>query len=152
MTLVAGAVTVDGQVLNPYDLTVEVLQNEFTAQTVDVTFLSGEETVSTQFTGVPLWQVIGAAQPNLNADVRNDRISTFIVVTASDGYQAVIAWGEIDPEFGNANILLAYEENGAPIEDSQGAIRLVVPTDARGGRYVSGVVNISLRDAPRVEN
>jgi DMSO/TMAO reductase YedYZ molybdopterin-dependent catalytic subunit len=123
----------------------------YSPQTIDVTFLSGEETVSTSFTGVPLWQIISAAQPNLNADVRNDRISTFIVVTSSDGYQAVIAWGEIDPEFAGQPILLAYEEQGAPIADEQGPIRLVVPTDARGGRYVSGVVNISLRNAPTVQ-
>lgn len=144
------AATVDGQVLNPLTLTVESLESDFSSQTVDVTFLSGEETVTTQFTGVPLWQVISAAQPNLNADVRNDRISTFIVVTASDGYQAVIAWGEIDPEFGNQPILVAYAEQGEPIADAQGPIRLIVPGDGRGGRYVSGVVNITLRDAPTV--
>jgi molybdate transport system substrate-binding protein len=144
------AFTVDGQVLNPITLTVDDLRNNFSSQTIDVTFLSGQDTVSTSFTGVPLWQVISAAQPNLNADMSNDRLSTFIVVTATDNYQAVIAWGEIDPEFGNQPILVAYEENGAPIADEEGAIRLVVPGDGRGGRYVSGVVNISLRDAPTV--
>ncbi len=144
------ALTVDGQVLNSITLTVDDLSSSFSAQTIDVTYLTGTETVSTSFTGVPLWQIISAAQPNLNADVRNDRISTFIVVTAADGYQAVIAWGEIDPEFGNQPILVAYEENGAPIANAQGPIRLVVPGDIRGGRYVSGVVNISLRDAPTV--
>lgn len=144
------AFTVDGQVLNPITLTADDLRNNFSSQTIDVTFQSGQDTVSTTFTGVPLWQVIGAAQPNLNADVSNDRLSTFIVVTATDNYQAVIAWGEIDPEFGNQPILVAYEENGAPIADEEGSIRLVVPGDGRGGRYVSGVVNISLRDAPTV--
>mgnify|MGYP001339423698 FL=1 len=142
------AFTVDGQVLNPITLTADDLRNHFSSQTIDVTYLSGTDTVSTSFTGVPLWLVISAAQPNLNADVRNDRISTFIVVTAADGYQAVIAWGEIDPEYGNQPILVAYEENGAPIAGTPGSIRLVVPGDAREGRYVSGVVNISLRDAP----
>ncbi|MBK9748062.1 MAG: molybdate ABC transporter substrate-binding protein [Chloroflexi bacterium] len=144
------AFTVDGQVLNPVTLTVADLTSSFSAQTVDVAYLSGTDTVSTSFTGVPLWQIISAAQPNLNADVRNDRLSTFIVVTAADGYQAVIAWGEIDPEFGNQPILVAYAENGAPIAGGSGPIRLVVPGDARGGRYVSGIVNISLRDAPVV--
>jgi molybdate transport system substrate-binding protein len=144
--------TVDGQILNPMTLTAEDLQAGYSPQTLDVTFLNGTETVSSQFTGVPLWQIISAAQPNLNADVPNDRISMFIVVTGSDGYQAVIAWGEIDPEFGNEPILLAYAENVAPIADEQGTIRLVVPSDGRGGRYVQGVVNISLRDAPTVGN
>ncbi|MBK8025571.1 MAG: molybdopterin-dependent oxidoreductase [Chloroflexi bacterium] len=152
MTLPEGntAVSVDGQVLNPLTLTVEDLRSSFSSQTIDVTYLSGEDTVSASFTGVPLWQVISAAQPNLNADVRNDRVSTFIVVTGSDGYQAVIAWGEIDPEYAGQPILVAYERDGAAIDADQGPIQLVVPTDARGSRYVSGVVNISLRDAPTV--
>jgi molybdate transport system substrate-binding protein len=146
------AFTVDGQVLNPLTLTVEDLQNSFSTQTIDVTYQSGEESVSTSFTGVPLWQVISAAQPNLNADVRNDHLSTFIVVTASDGYQAVISWGEIDPEYAGQPILVAFEQDGGAITDEQGSIRLVVPTDARGGRYVSGIANISLRDAPSLTN
>lgn len=144
------AVTVDGQVLNPISLTVDDLSSRFSSRSLEVSYRSGSETVSTSFTGVPLWQILSVAQPNLNADVRNDRVSTFIVVTASDGYQAVIAWGEIDPEFGDQPVLLAYQENGAPIDDPQGPFRLVVPGDARDGRNVSGVVNISLRDAPVV--
>jgi molybdate transport system substrate-binding protein len=144
------SVTVDGQVLNPITLTVESLSTDYASQTIDVTYMSGEESVSTSFTGVRLWDILSSAQPNFNADVRNDKLSTFIVVTASDGYQAVIAWGEIDPEFGNQPILVAFEQEGAPIADEQGPIRLIVPGDMRGGRYVSGIVNISLRDAPTV--
>ena len=144
------AVTVDGQVLNPLTLTADDLRANYPSQMLDVTYLSGEDSVSARFTGVPLWQIFSAAQPNLNADVKNDRLSLFVVVTGSDGYQAVIAWGEIDPEFGGQPILLAFEQDGAPISDAQGALRLVVPGDAHGGRYVSGVVNISLRDAPAV--
>jgi molybdate transport system substrate-binding protein len=144
------AFTVDGQVLNPISLTAEDLQANFSSQTLEVSFLNGTDTVSTSFTGVPLWQIINAAQPNINADIRNDRLSMFLVVTGSDGYQAVIAWAEIDPEYSAEPILLAYAENGAAIADEQGTIRLVVPNDSRGGRYVSGVVNISLRDAPMV--
>lgn len=147
-----GTLLVDGQVLNPLTLTADVLRDNFSSQTVEVTYLSGEETVTTSFTGVLLWDIVSAAQPNLNADVRNDRLSMYLVVTSSDRYQAVIAWGEIDPDFGGQPILLAYAQEGAPIADSQGPLRLVVPTDLRGGRYVSGVVNISLRDAPTAGN
>jgi len=134
----------------PLTLTADDLRANYPAQTLDVTYLSGEGSISASFTGVSLWQILSAAQPNLNADVKNDRLSLFVVVTGSDGYQAVIAWGEIDPEFGNQPVLVAYEQDGAPISDASGTLRLVVPGDAHGGRYVSGVVNISLRDAPAV--
>ena len=101
--------------------------------------------------GVRLWDVINGAQANFNGDEKNDKLGIFIVATGSDGYQAVISWGEIDPDFGNQPVLVAYEEQGAPIaEDKGGSIRLVVPGDARDGRYVSGLVSLSLRDAPQV--
>lgn len=144
----AGSVTVDGQVLNPLTLTAADLAANYSVQTVEATYLSGSETVTRTFTGALLWQVISAAQPNFNADQHNDKLSTYLVISAADGYQAVIAWGEIDPEFGNQPVLLAYEEDGAPI--GEGVLRLVVPNDVRGGRYVTGVANISLRDAPAI--
>jgi molybdate transport system substrate-binding protein len=142
------AVQVGGQVLNPYKLTVESLKRDFAAQTLDVKYLSGENEVSASFTGAYLRDIIDAAQVNLNADVRNDKLSLFIVATATDGYQAIIAYAEIDPDFGNQPILVAYEQDGKPIADTQGPIRLIVPGDKRGGRYVSGVISLEVRDAP----
>mgnify|MGYP000288819885 CR=1 FL=1 len=141
-----GSLHVGGQVLNPLALTSDDLRNNYAAYTVDVTYLSGEETVTATFTGALLWDIISAAQVNLNADLRNDQLSMFIVASAPDNYQAVIAWGEIDPEFGNQQILVAYEQDGAPLD----ALRLVVPADARGGRYVNQLVSLEVRDAPPI--
>ncbi len=148
LSTTAGSINVDGQVLNPLTLTVDSLKSDYTSVTEDVTYLSGADTTTTTFTGVPLWEIMSAAEPNFNADVKNDKLSTYIVVTGTDGYQAVIAWGEIDPDFTGEQILVAYEEKGQPLTDAQGPIRLVVPSDKHGGRYVSGVADISLRDAP----
>lgn len=148
LSATAGSATVDGQVLNPLTLTVDSLKSDFTSVTENVSFLSGTDTTTASFTGVPLWAIMSAAEPNFNADVKNDKLSTYLVVTGTDGYQAVIAWGEIDPDFTGEQIIVAYAENGQPITDTQGPIRLVVPSDKHGGRYVSGVADISLRDAP----
>jgi molybdate transport system substrate-binding protein len=143
-----GKLHVEGQIFNPLALTVDDLRDNYTAKTMDVTYKSGDDTVSTTYTGALLWDILNNAQANFNADVKNDKLSMFIVATGSDGYQAVIAWGEIDPDFGNQPILIAYDENGAPI--AEGAVRLIVPGDAHGGRYVSSLVNLSLHDAPPV--
>ncbi len=145
-----GKLHVDGQILNPLALTADDLRANYASHTLDVTYTSGEDTVSSTFTGVLLWDILNDAQANLNADVKNEKLSTFIVATGNDGYQAVISWGEIDPEFGNQPILVAYEEKGQPLSDEQGGLRLVVPGDGRGGRYISSLVNLSLRDAPPV--
>jgi len=96
-----------------------------------------------------LRDILDAAQVNYNPDAKNDTLSMIIVATGSDGYQAVIAYGEIDASFGNQPVLVAYEQDGKPLADAT-PIRLVVPGDKRGGRYVSNLVSLEIRRAPVV--
>jgi molybdate transport system substrate-binding protein len=144
-----GALHVGGQVLNPLKLTVDDLKNNYTAQKVDVTYLSGTNTVKAAFTGVDLREVLDAAQINYNPDQKNDTLSMYIVATGSNGYQAILAYGDIAPNFGNQQILVAYEQDGKPITDS-GPIRLVVPGDSYDGRYVSNLIGLEVRHGPVV--
>jgi hypothetical protein len=69
-----------------------------------------------------------------------------VSVTASDAYQALVAYGEIDPSFEGKQVLLATTQDGVSLAD-QGP-RLVVPGDIAGGRYVTGVVKVRI-DKPR---
>jgi molybdate transport system substrate-binding protein len=147
-----GALHIGGQVLNPLKLTVEDLKANYPSVKKEVTYLSGENSVSASFTGVLLVDILDSAQINLNADVKNDKLSIIIVGTATDKYQAVIAYGEIDPDFGNQPVMVAYEQDGKLIADKEGPIRLIVPGDKRGGRYVSGLVSLEVRDAPAVSD
>ena len=73
-------------------------------------------------------------------ETKNDALRHAVLVTASDCYQAVVAWGEIDPRFATTEVLLAYEEDRQPLARP----RLVVPGDERGGRYVTDVTRVSL--------
>jgi molybdate transport system substrate-binding protein len=141
-----GALHVGGQVLNPLTLTVDDLKNNYTAQKADVTYLDSTDTVTVSVTGVYLRDILDAAEVNYNPDVKNDTLSMYIVATGSDGYQAIIAYGEIDPSFAGQPVLVAYEQDGQPLT----ALRLVVPGDKHGGRYVSNLVSLEVRPAPVV--
>ncbi len=46
---------------------------------------------------------------------------------ALDGYQAVFALPEIDPEFTDRVILLATAKDGSPMPDAEGPFRIVRP-------------------------
>ena len=72
-------------------------------------------------------------------------LQLYLIMTANDGYQVVISGGEIDPNFGNAPMLLAWEQDGTALSAENGPLRLVVPGDLRGGRYVYGIVSIDVR-------
>jgi DMSO/TMAO reductase YedYZ molybdopterin-dependent catalytic subunit len=144
-------VYVAGHILAPTAYLPEALRARFPPHTIDVSYLRDDQHISGSFTGVRLYDVFARAGVKTDPEVLDDNLSLYIVVTGRDGYQATIAWAEIDPEFGNHHILLAYAQNGLPIVGKQGPFRLIVPRDKRGGRYVMGVARLDLMDAPRAE-
>lgn len=113
-------------------------------ESVDVTFMSGSGEQKHSFTGTSLYGVLEHVGLPFPEGVKNPMLKTYLVVTANDGYQVVIAGGELDPAFGNVPMLLAWEQDGAALEGTDGPIRLVVPGDTKGGRYVSGIVSIEV--------
>jgi hypothetical protein len=48
----------------------------------------------------------------------------------------IFSLGELDPDFGNAHVLVADKRNGAPLFGYQGPLRLVVAGDKHGARSV----------------
>jgi len=107
------------------------------------------------FTGVSLWTLLtdanGGGDLTTNPQVKNDSLRKYVVVMGSDGTQAVVAVGEIHPNFGNQPDLVAYDVNGQPL-DNDGFAQLVVPRDQSGGRYVANLVRLEVRGstAPQV--
>jgi len=115
------------------------------SQTIDVQYLAGVSPTMKSYIGVSLYDLVMAANPRVDAARKNDLLRFSVLVTGSDGYQALIAWGEIDPGFEGKAVLIAYADgNGQPLGADEGMARLVVPGDQKGGRYVSNVASITL--------
>ncbi|MGJ7510243.1 molybdopterin-dependent oxidoreductase [Variovorax sp. GT1P44] len=101
------------------------------------------------YTGVSLWTLLhGTTGIKVDPTVKNASMAMYVVATGSDGYKAVIALGEIDPDFGNKMALVAYSVNGAPL-DRNGMARLIVPGDVKMGRSVSNLAAIEVLASPR---
>src|SRR3954469_11570539 len=107
----------------------------------EVSYLTGHGTEQASYTGALLWSVLDSAGV-LAGDPRA-RLQRTVAVTGRDGYVAVLALAEIDPEFEGKQVLLAYRRNNQPFSNNE--LRLVVPGDRRGGRSVHDVVRIELR-------
>jgi hypothetical protein len=90
-----------------------------------------------------LWDVIGASGV---VDVARPREVAHLAVriTGADGYSALIALGEIAPQFEGKQVLLADQMNGVALAGR--ALRLIVPGDGLGGRSVRDVVLITIGD------
>jgi DMSO/TMAO reductase YedYZ molybdopterin-dependent catalytic subunit len=139
-------VAIKGLVGAPRSFTREDLM-KLPAETVQVSYQAGQGTDSASFTGTRLLNVFDAAGgAKLPADTNNAKLRVTVMVTGADGYQVVFGWGDLDPDFGAAPILLAYARDGQPMGDKAGMARLVVPGDKRGGRYVSTVKSVELND------
>jgi hypothetical protein len=70
---------------------------------------------------------------------------SYILVTASDGYQVLYSWGEVFNSPLGDDIYLAFARNGAPIADAEGAFALFSVKDIKPGpRYARGVASIQV--------
>lgn len=135
-----------GVIKHPAHLTLADLQR-YPALTVHVTFLAGSSPTRAAYTGVLLWTLLNAAGVQTDPRRKNDLLGKYVVVTGSDGYQAVIAVAEVLPDYGHQPILVAYQRDGARLGAGEGMARLVVPGDKRGGRYVDNIIRIDVRNA-----
>lgn len=132
---------IGGQVDERVRLRVDDLRS-LPAQTVTVSFSSGSGSQTHTYTGPLLTDVLALAKPSLDPDVKNDALRFYASAIGSDGYAAIVSFGEIDAGFGARQVLLAYDEDGTDL--CEAGPRLVVPGDIKGGRYVSNVVRVQV--------
>ncbi|WP_460070438.1 molybdopterin-dependent oxidoreductase [Streptomyces sp. YKOK-I1] len=93
-----------------------------------------------RFTGPLLHDVLSAARPGFDPARRKDRLRFLIAVHGADGHHALLSWAEIDPDFGNAAVLLATTIDDTPLDGA--GPQLVLPQDRCGARHISGIDTI----------
>ena len=138
----SGAVVVRGLVAQPRHFTRDDLA-ALPQTTRTATFVSrgGERTVT--YTGPRLLDVIKAAG-GIVEEQRLDRLRTYLVARSATGYEVVFSWGEIDASFGDGDFLLAHDSDDPTSTPNPGALRLVVPNDHHGGRYVGQLIELEV--------
>lgn len=135
-------IAIDGQVQKPGHLTLADLQ-ALPPTTVSASFVTGHGQESGAYTGVLLWTLLTNASI-VDADPKLHLRHTILVTSGADQYVVALAIGEIDPKFEGKSVIIAYAEDGKPL-DAQDGLRLVVPGDSHGGRAVKDVVHIEVR-------
>ncbi|MEU2390843.1 molybdopterin-dependent oxidoreductase [Streptomyces sp. NPDC007369] len=92
------------------------------------------------FEGPLLRDVIQDAGPGFDAHRRKDRSRFLLAISGGDGHHTVVAWAELDGDFGDTPVLLATRLDGSDLDDA--GAQLVVPSDRCGARYVSAVTRV----------
>ncbi len=109
----------------------------------------GHDSTAT-YEGVTLTEILRKAGAPLGKLLRGKAMASYVVVTAHDGYRVVFALPELDPDFTDASnqIILADTVDGKPLSDTQGPVRIVVPQEKKGARWIRMVESIEVVNLP----
>jgi hypothetical protein len=105
----------------------------------------GSENTAT-FEGVALKTVLTKGGVEFGHSMRGKRLASCLLVEAADGYAAVIALPEIDPDFTDKQIVLAFLQDGKPLDAKAGPYRIVIPDEKRMARWVRQVTTLKIVD------
>jgi hypothetical protein len=98
------------------------------------------------FEGVTLKSVLEKAGVSFGESMKGKRLSSCLLVEATDGYRAVIALPELDPAFTDKQTLLAFLRDGKPLGEKEGPYRIVIPDEKRMARWVRQVTTLKIVD------
>jgi DMSO/TMAO reductase YedYZ molybdopterin-dependent catalytic subunit len=104
-----------------------------------------------EFEGVALGLILQKAGVESGKDLRGPAVSKYLVVEAADGYRAVFALPELDEAFTDLPVILADKRDGKPLSEKEGPLRVVVPHEKRGARWVRMVTALTIQKAPATE-
>jgi hypothetical protein len=145
---IATKIAVTGEVKKPTVFVLRQLE-QFAPAEENVTFFGMSGVTTNSYTGALLWDVLNLPPVGgivTNPSVKNDILHKIIIVTGTDCYQSVFGAGEVNPFFGDNQIMLAYAANGKPL-GSEGFAQLIAPGDKAGGRFVFNIATIEVKDA-----
>jgi DMSO/TMAO reductase YedYZ molybdopterin-dependent catalytic subunit len=127
----AATLTVAGDVSTPLSLSVTGLKS------LPRTHVEAKDEGRTVvYEGVLVAEILKRAGAPLGADLRGNAMSTYVLASASDGYQVLFSLAELDPAFTSNDIIVADTIDGKPLFAYQGPLRIVAPKDARGARSI----------------
>src|SRR5262249_27025012 len=114
-------------------------------QQISISFLSGQGMRSATFAG-PLLSDVLAQTKAVDPAHHQSHVAQLLVLAGRDGYRAVLALAELAPEFEGKQVILASQMDGKPLGD--GHLRIVVPSDKRGGRSVRDIARVEVKTLP----
>ena len=131
----AQTLTIEGDIPRPVTLTRDDLA-KLTVQTLNVE-IHNKPVV---FEGVQLYEVLRHVGVPGGKEGRPKAVRMYVVARAQDGFKALFAVAELDPEITGRKLLLAWSADGKPLD----AFRLVAPSEKAHTRWVFGLKSLKI--------
>ncbi|HXZ42149.1 MAG TPA: molybdopterin-dependent oxidoreductase [Terriglobales bacterium] len=105
---------------------------------------AGSSDAPVTYEGVLLKAVLEKAGVEFGTTLRGKRMASCLLVEAADQYRVVIALPELDPDFTDKQIMLAFLRDGKPLDQKEGPYRIVIPDEKRMARWVRQVTTLKI--------
>ncbi len=135
---------VEGAVPAPLTLTAEDLA-KMPRTTATLASDGGTDT----YEGVLLYDILVKAGFQFGHMPAGKGVPFCILATGKDGFQAVFALGEIDPQLAGEKIFIADKENGLPLPDRYKPFRIISPQDKKNARSIYSLVKLEVIKFPQ---
>lgn len=100
------------------------------------------------YEGVLLYDILVKAGWQFGHSTMGKNAPTCLVATGKDGFRAVFALAEIDPQFSGVKVLIADKENGLPLPDRYKPFRVISPQDKMRARSIYSLVKLEVVKLP----
>lgn len=114
---------------------------------ITVTIHNSHTDADETYSGVRLAELLAKLGAPLGKELRGEAMDAYIVAAGSDGYSAVLALAEVDPDFHPGEVIVADAMNDKPLDARSGPLKLVVSEDKRPARSVRNLISIELKSA-----
>jgi DMSO/TMAO reductase YedYZ molybdopterin-dependent catalytic subunit len=96
------------------------------------------------YSGVPVRDLLARAGVQFGEKLRGKGLRQVVIAHCRDHYDIVFALAEFDDAFNSRTILLVDRQDGQPLPEGQGPVRLVVPGDKRPARWARMVTSLEV--------
>jgi hypothetical protein len=135
-------------IATPYHASVALSPADFRALPhITVKVNNGHINTAETYSGVPLATLLEKVNAPLGKELRGEAMTSYVIASGSDGYSVVLSLAEVDPNFRDAQVLVADTREGQPL-GSSGPFQLIVSGDKRPARWVRNLTSITLQHAP----
>jgi len=139
----AQEVNVGGTVTKPFKINASSFA---TMKRIEVS-TGGHDGKTHIYSGVSLYEILTKAEAIPANQLKGRQMAKYVLISAADNYQVVLAIPEFDPAFTDQLIILADQQDGEKLPANFGPFRLVVPKDKKQARSVMRVTAIDVLDA-----
>lgn len=113
-----------------------------------VTIHNDHSNANETYSGVRVAELLSKMGAPMGDKLRGKALAQYIVASGTDGYQTVLALGEVDPSFHPGEVVVADTMDGQPLDAHSGPLKLVVTEDKHPARSVRNLVEIELKTVP----